>query len=288
MKNYFAENLKRLRKQKKLTQEELAIQTNLTRNTIALYETNKRHCDFDTLLLLSEFFDCTTDELLKNPNDIERTKGYIYILTNPSFPAYVKIGYADDVKERLQHFNRSVCVPFSFRVYATYAVNSRLSDKQLHAIIDKLNPELRAIEVENGKKKREREFYAMAPEDAYELLEAIAEIHNYSHRLCKVPLNETEKKEEKEAKKIETENKTRSSNFTFSEWKIPVGAILTYKKDESVVCKVVDDRKVEYNGQIMSLTGVAKQLLGKQRGVCGPHFFTYKKAKLWDIENRVE
>ena len=24
------------------------------------------------------------------------TKGYIYILTNPSFPQYVKIGYADD------------------------------------------------------------------------------------------------------------------------------------------------------------------------------------------------
>ena len=24
--------------------------------------------------------------------------GYIYILTNPSFPDYVKIGYADNVK----------------------------------------------------------------------------------------------------------------------------------------------------------------------------------------------
>ena len=27
--------------------------------------------------------------------------GYIYILTNPSFPQYVKIGYATDVKQRL-------------------------------------------------------------------------------------------------------------------------------------------------------------------------------------------
>ena len=66
-------------------------------------------------------------------------KGVIYILTNPSFPAYVKIGYADDVERRLQELNRSECVPFSFRVYATYAVNSRLSDKNVHAIIDKLN-----------------------------------------------------------------------------------------------------------------------------------------------------
>lgn len=28
-------------------------------------------------------------------------KGVIYILTNPSFPEYVKIGYADDLKQRL-------------------------------------------------------------------------------------------------------------------------------------------------------------------------------------------
>lgn len=27
------------------------------------------------------------------------TKGVIYILTNPSFPDYVKIGYADNVKK---------------------------------------------------------------------------------------------------------------------------------------------------------------------------------------------
>ncbi len=26
-------------------------------------------------------------------------KGVIYILTNPSFPQYVKIGYADDMKK---------------------------------------------------------------------------------------------------------------------------------------------------------------------------------------------
>lgn len=28
--------------------------------------------------------------------------GYIYILTNPSFPDYVKIGYATDIEKRLE------------------------------------------------------------------------------------------------------------------------------------------------------------------------------------------
>jgi hypothetical protein len=50
-------------------------------------------------------------------------KGVIYILTNPSFPEYVKIGYADDVNKRLAQLNRSECTPFAFRVYATYEVD---------------------------------------------------------------------------------------------------------------------------------------------------------------------
>lgn len=68
------------------------------------------------------------------------TKGVIYILTNPSFPEYVKIGYADDIQRRLKQLNRSECVPFAFRVYATYEVADRLSDIQIHNIIDSLNP----------------------------------------------------------------------------------------------------------------------------------------------------
>lgn len=38
-------------------------------------------------------------------------KDVIYILTNSSFSEYVKIGYADDVKKRLQQLNRSECIP---------------------------------------------------------------------------------------------------------------------------------------------------------------------------------
>ncbi len=73
-------------------------------------------------------------------------KGVIYILTNPSFPEYVKIGYADDVKKRLSQLNRSECTPFAFRVYATYEVAQRLDDLKLHKMIDNINPNLRSID----------------------------------------------------------------------------------------------------------------------------------------------
>lgn len=59
-------------------------------------------------------------------------EGYIYILTNPSFPNYVKLGYADDVEKRVKELNRSECTPFAFRIYATYKVHSRLKDINLH------------------------------------------------------------------------------------------------------------------------------------------------------------
>ena len=141
--------------------------------------------------------------------------GFIYILTNPSFPQYVKIGYATDVKQRLEELNRSTAVPFAFRVYATYEVDSALSDKKLHSILDKLNPDLRSMEEIDGR-KRVREFYAMTPEDAFAILEAIAEINGYTHRLKKWKASAEEKKEEQLAKVIDEAHQERISPFAFS------------------------------------------------------------------------
>ena len=112
------------------------------------------------------------------------SKGVIYILTNPSFPEYVKIGYADNIERRLSELNRTECTPFAFRVYATYAVQSRLTDIKIHEMIDRLNPNLRSIDNVNGK-KRVREFYAMSAEDAYLMFEAMAEIHGTINLLKK-------------------------------------------------------------------------------------------------------
>lgn len=111
--------------------------------------------------------------------------GVIYILTNPSFPEYVKIGYADDLNKRLKELNRSECIPFAFRVYAVYEVNERLKDIAIHNMIDSINPTLRAIETFDGK-KRKKEFYAMTADDAYAILETIATISGTADRLHKL------------------------------------------------------------------------------------------------------
>ena len=216
----------------------------------------------------------------------ENKKGVIYILTNPSFPEYVKIGYADDVEKRLSQLNRSDCIPFAFRIYAVYEVDSRLSDKKVHAIIDKLNPNLRSIEEFEGK-PRVREFYAMNAEDAYSILEAIAEINGRVDKLKKYKLTATEEKEEEIANEVETEIQEKAENFSFEKCGIPVGATLQYINNPIITCVVVDERKVEYDGKQMYLTGVAKILLGKRVGICGPRYFTYKGERLDEIRHRL-
>ncbi len=216
--------------------------------------------------------------------------GYIYIMTNPSFPEYVKIGYAKDVKQRLDELNRSSAVPFAFRIYSTYEVDSELSDKKLHSILDKLNPELRSTEEINGK-KRVREFYAMTPEDAYDILDAIAEINGFKHRLKKWKATAEEQKEEETAKEISEAHQERLAPFAFSMCNIAVGEQIEFSYNgcdkSGTTCTVVDDKHVEYNGETWSLTALAKHLLGDVKwALAGPRYFKYKGEWLNDIRSR--
>ena len=217
------------------------------------------------------------------------SQGFIYILTNPSFPQYVKIGYATDVKQRLDELNRSSAVPFAFRVYATYEVDSALSDKKLHTILDKLNPELRSMEEIDGK-KRIREFYAMTPEDAYSILEAIAEINGYKHRLKKWKATAAEQKDEAMAQEISEAHQERMAPFAFSMCNIAVGEQIEFccvgNEHTGTLCTVVNDKHVEYDDQQWSLTALAKHLLGTKGAIAGPRYFKYKGEWLNDIRRR--
>lgn len=219
------------------------------------------------------------------------TKGVIYILTNPSFPQFVKIGYATDVEQRLYELNRSTAVPFAFRIYATYEVDSILSDKKLHSILDKLNPDLRTTEEIDGK-KRIREFYAMTPEDAYSILEAIAEINGYKHRLRKWKATPEEQRDEDLAEEINEQHQERLSPFAFSKCNISVGEQIEFSCNGNAhsgeLCVVADDKHVEYNGEIWSLSALAKCLTGMKSAVAGPRYFKYKGEWLVDLRARLE
>lgn len=148
---------------------------------------------------------------------MENICGSIYILTNPSFPDYVKIGYSKNVEERVNKLNNSEAVPFGFRLYATYDVETQSADKILHKIIDKLNSDLRSVDNIDDK-QRVREFYLMTPDDAYQLLHDIAIISGTMERLhLHKPSNEEimEEKIAEENREL-VKNRHHFKDITFS------------------------------------------------------------------------
>ena len=62
----FNEKLISLRKTKGLSQEELGAELNVTRQTISKWESCQSYPDFQRLVLLSDFFGLTLDELVKD------------------------------------------------------------------------------------------------------------------------------------------------------------------------------------------------------------------------------
>ena len=211
--------------------------------------------------------------------------GVIYILTNPSFPDFVKIGYAQDIEKRLKQLNRSETIPFAFRVYAVYKVESKLTDKELHKLIDNLNPDLRTIENFDGK-ERVKEFYAMSAEDAYGLLECIAKISGTEDRLQRLTPEGHEILDEQIANEVR--ETARRGPFRFSDCNILVGSELTCVEDSDIKAIVVDDRRIEYDGETTSVSALAQKLKGFDHPVQGTLWFLYKGEKLTDIRDRIE
>ena len=65
----FAERIKQLRNEFKLTQREFAGKFNISAGTIAMWETGKREPDFKTLCKIADYFGCSTDYLLGRTDD---------------------------------------------------------------------------------------------------------------------------------------------------------------------------------------------------------------------------
>jgi len=108
--------------------------------------------------------------------------GYIYVLTNESFHRdnWIKIGYAVDVDKRVKELS-GTAVPLPYKVYCTYEIpriqGVKDPDKLVHDLIQALNPNLRISE--------NREFFELYPWDAYNMLYAIAQMHDRKDKLVR-------------------------------------------------------------------------------------------------------
>lgn len=203
--------------------------------------------------------------------------GVIYILVNPAFPQIVKIGYTDNLSDRIRQLSNTN-VPDTYHCYAIYKVKKRLEDLRLHKLIDSLDSSLRHV--------KNKEFYDMPPEKAYDILSAIAQINGDENLLIKNPFNDNYfvSKAESKPPEVYQHKKTR---LTFKMLNIPVGSTLTLATDAKITVQTYDDNnQVIYNGNIYSLSGIAKKLLHIPTAHGGRHF-KYNGKTLVDIREEM-
>jgi len=187
--------------------------------------------------------------------------GFVYILTNPSFEEWVKIGMTEknDVSERVQELNNSSAVPFSFHIYATLETDEpRKLEGIIHNLLDTINPNLHAKEITEKGTPRIREFFHISAGTAYSIFQSIAEASKISAGLKKHGITEDEIKEEAEQDIIQSPR----TPTTFKMLNIPAGTKLVYTLNDSIFCTTVnDDNLVEYNGQNMTLYKLVNEYL---------------------------
>lgn len=187
------------------------------------------------------------------------TNEIIYILINEAMPGYVKIGKTNDLEERIRTLdNTSVPLPFEC-FYACTVNDAAFVEQQLHdAFLDQ-------------RVRTSREFFEIAPERAVAALK-LAAIENITPKKDFV--------ESQEDQNALNEARVRRAIFNFKMVDIPVGAELVFSRDENTKAKVIDNRSIEYNGKIMSLSDSAREILGYDSRVSGTLYWMYEGETL--------
>ena len=207
------------------------------------------------------------------------SKGIVYILTNPCLDGWVKIGMTErgDINARVNELNSPTNLPLSFRVYAMYHVeNPAEIEKSIHSLFDIIDGTLHAREDINGR-IREREFFKTSPETAYDVFIEIAKLRGDLDKLELAGTTEVEQEEE--------EIQRRAAPFRFDMVDIQPGDEIVYVNDEHIRCRVMDNRKIEFEGGAYSLSGLA-QKLGGLSSAAGPWYFKYNGELLGNLRQR--
>jgi len=222
----------------------------------------------------------------------KNTKGCIYILTNPSFDNYIKIGQTSDLKARLSKCNSSTYTPFSFRVFATYKVENNVKEVEqaIFGLFDAINFDLRAREDVGKSKPREREFFAIDKEKAFAVLKQVAILRGDIENLELHEPTSQERDEEQQAQVVdELSEKVKSARTTFERKGIEVGAEIVFIKNNIRATVLNGINQVEFeNGQyaISTLASkLAKEHLNYKWAVNGFDFFTYNGVRIRDLND---
>jgi hypothetical protein len=169
--------------------------------------------------------------------------GVIYVLVNEAMPGMVKIGKTDgNVEDRMtQLYNGVSGLPLPFEChFAAKVEDADKTENTLHKLFSeqRINPK--------------REFFRVDPEKVV-LAISIGSFKDVTPR--EQPVESAE-----DAESVEKAKKRRSK-INLQAINIPVGAELVFSRDPTKTAKVIDEKQVEFDGEITSLSASALKIL---------------------------
>ena len=181
--------------------------------------------------------------------------GIVYVLTNPAMPGYVKIGHTSQPVEKRVRSLSGTNVPRRYECAAAWEFKDAPAvEKALHdAFADHRGDVL-------------REFFVLDPE------RVVAILRQFGRR------DVTPKRAAGEGEAEATPKKRGPFRFSMVP-EIEPRAVLCFAMDEGITCTVVDDNRVEFEGEEMTLSAAAKRVLRDKGRVVkaaqGPELWTW-------------
>jgi len=199
-------------------------------------------------------------------------EGIIYILINEAMPGYTKVGKTTTTVEQRMRELDSTGVPLPFECfYAARVENMDFVERRLHDAFGDHRVRLR------------REFFNVAPERVQSalLLAALEDV---------TPKEEVVETADDQAALDRA--RTMQSKFNFGMVQIAPGSTLTFTKDPSITATVVDNKKIEFEGETTSLSTAALTVVQRMgyewKQVSGPQYWEFEGETLSERRNRME
>lgn len=196
----------------------------------------------------------------------------VYILINPSFPDWVKIGRCSDLDKRLKSLSNNTAVPLPFECfYACKVDNGGEIEKKLHMIFD-----------ETRVSKR-REFFKVDPEKVVAIMQLVA-IEEIQQTIITTSTDEIQATR----KEIASHN-----TFNFVDAGISLGSEIYLTRDPRIIAVVIDQHRVSYNNEAYDFTDLTKKLLAEhlnrsRQSVSTPRYWSYDGEMLVARKHRLE
>lgn len=171
----------------------------------------------------------------------------VYVLTNPAMPGLVKIGKTtqSEVEDRMrQLYGTGVPVPFDC-AFACHVKDAGEVEKAIHFAFgsSRINPN--------------REFFRVEAERVIAILKLLKvdDITSQVERSLETDVPAVDIQSAQEMKHA------RRPRMNFYELGIPAGSVLVCTEDSSVTATVVDERRIQFEGAVTSLTAATRKVL---------------------------